>query len=40
VARCQADQIAADLVNRNFTRTRPNQLWVTVKGDGPLGAGA
>jgi putative transposase len=23
------DQIAADLVDRNFTRTGPNQLWVT-----------
>jgi transposase InsO family protein len=23
------DQVAADLVDRNFTRTEPNQLWVT-----------
>jgi transposase InsO family protein len=23
------DQIAADLVDRNFARTEPNQLWVT-----------
>ncbi|MGB3763169.1 MAG: IS3 family transposase [Ornithinimicrobium sp.] len=27
--RIRADDIATDLVERNFTRTGPNQLWVT-----------
>ena len=29
MAPCQPDQIAADLVDRAFSRTEPNRLWVT-----------
>ena len=29
MAPCQPDQLAADLVDRDFTRPGPNQLWVT-----------